>query len=85
LFDSKNESNSQQFASEADEIGHGIFTYALIQGMKGSADGSENDKKITIQKLNSYLNDKVPELSVKYKGQIQYPNIMVMARIFRLF
>ena len=68
-------SNSQQFASEVDEIGHGVFTYALLQGIKGDADGSDKDKKITIQELSSFLNDKVPELSKKFRGQVQYPNI----------
>ncbi len=67
--------NSEQLASEVKEIGHGIFTYALILGLQGEAERGTNDNKITVQELSSFLNDKVPELSEKHKGQAQYPNI----------
>ena len=63
-----------QFASEVGELGHGIFTYALLEGMKGKADGGELDKKITVKEIESYLNDRIPALSEKYHGSIQYPN-----------
>lgn len=34
---------------------------------------TQNDKKITVQKLNSYLNDNVPILSKPHMGSEQYP------------
>ena len=67
--------NSDQFSAELAELGHGIFTYSVIKGLEGEADGSTKDKKITVKELSAYLDDKVPELSEKYKGTAQYPNI----------
>jgi len=67
-------SSSEQFATEFSELGHGLFTYTILQALKGEADGSNKDKKITVKEISSYLNDMVPELSTKYKGTAQYPN-----------
>ncbi len=66
-------SNSEQFATEFKKLGHGVFTYAILQGLQGEADGKSNDKKITVKELSAFINDKVPELSEKFKGQAQYP------------
>lgn len=66
-------SGSEQFASEFPKLGHGLFTYTILQALKGDADGSSNDKKITVKEISAYLNDIVPELSKKYKGSAQYP------------
>ncbi|MBN1187987.1 MAG: caspase family protein [Bacteroidales bacterium] len=67
--------NSDQFASEFKDLGHGLFTYAILQGLNGEADGKNNDRKITVKELSSYLDDKIPELSMKYRGAYQYPNV----------
>ncbi|MEL7001608.1 MAG: caspase family protein [Bacteroidota bacterium] len=65
---------SEQFATEFKELGHGLFTYVLLEALKGEADGAPNDGKVTIFELRSYLEDQVPEYSKKYKGQLQFPN-----------
>jgi len=67
-------SNSEQFASEFVTLGHGLFTYTLLQGLNGQADGGAKDKKITVEELSSYIKNILPELSAKYKGEAQYPN-----------
>ncbi|MFC2111379.1 caspase family protein [Bacteroidota bacterium] len=67
-------SGSEQFATEFKQLGHGIFTYCLLLGLEGEADGENGDKKVTVKELSSFVEDKVPELSEKYKGQEQYPN-----------
>lgn len=64
---------SEQFAAEFAELGHGIFTYLLIKGLQGDADGAPKDGKVTIYELKSYLDDQVPELTRKLKGKPQYP------------
>lgn len=64
---------SNQFASEFEKLGHGIFTYSLIEGIKGKAD-TNNDKKLTIRELSTYIENKVPELSEQLKGSAQYPS-----------
>ena len=64
-------SGSSQFASEFSQLGHGAFTYCLLEALKGGADNG--DKKISIKELDTYLQLKVPEITEKYKGTAQYP------------
>lgn len=64
---------TEQFATEFGQLGHGVFTYALLKGLDGEADAGA-DGKITVKELEAYVNDKVPELTKKYRGTAQYPN-----------
>jgi len=64
-------SGSQQLAGEFGQLGHGVFTYAVLEALKGNA--SKNDKKVTVKELTYYVEEQVPVLSEKYKGNIQYP------------
>lgn len=66
-------SSSEQFAGEFAQLGHGIFTYCILEGLTGKADG-QNDKKITVNELSAYLSDQVPLVSKQYKGSEQFPN-----------
>ncbi|MBK7213225.1 MAG: caspase family protein [Bacteroidales bacterium] len=63
-------SGAQQFANEFSQLGHGAFTYVLLEALKGSAAA---DKMITVNGLKSYLQKGVPELMKKYSGTLQYP------------
>ena len=49
--------------------GHGLFTYYLVDGLSGNADGYEGkDGKITLIELRSYVLSKVPAMAIqKYK------------------
>ena len=64
---------TEQYASEFTQLGHGVFTYVLLEGFKGAADGNK-DGKITVKELDAYLQDQVPILTEKYKGSAQYPS-----------
>lgn len=64
---------SEQFASEFTQLGHGVFTYVLLEGLQGGADRN-GDAKITIKEMDAYLQDQVPLLTEKYKGTPQYPS-----------
>ena len=64
-------SGSEQFASEFTQLGHGAFTYVLLEAISGKAD--TGDKKITVKEIDSYLQEQVPEVTAKYKGTPQYP------------
>ena len=64
-------SGSTQFASEFSQLGHGSFTYCLLEAFKGKADNG--DKKITVKELDAYLQVRVPEITQQYKGSAQYP------------
>ena len=63
-------SGAQQYANEFSQLGHGAFTYVLLEALKGSAAA---DKMITVNGLKSYLQQGVPELMKKYSGTLQYP------------
>ena len=65
-------SGSDQYASEFQQLGHGTFTYVLLEALGGKADIS-GDKKITVKELDAYLQQQVPEITAKYKGTPQYP------------
>jgi WD40 repeat protein len=64
---------SNQFATEFEKLGHGIFTYALLEGINGAGDANA-DKKLTVRELSTFIENKVPELSEKYKGSAQFPS-----------
>lgn len=64
-------SGSTQFASEFTQLGHGSFTYILLEALRGKAD--TGDKKITVKEVDTYLQEQVPILTAKYKGTPQYP------------
>ena len=64
---------SEQNSKELKELGHGLFTYVLLQALSGQADGVPHDGKITVYELKSYLDDQVPALNQQYSGKAQYP------------
>jgi len=65
---------SEQFATEFESLGHGVFTYALVEGLSGKADGLNPDQKITVRELNAYIEQRVPALAEEYKGTPQFPS-----------
>ena len=64
-------STKDQFASEVKELGHGVFTYILLEGLKGKAVGK--GETITVRKLMGYIEEKLPEITKKYKQEAQFP------------
>lgn len=74
-----------QPATEFRQLGHGVFTYALLKGLGGEADNGEApDGKITVRELEAYLAAKVPELIKHYRGKTQAPNSLVRGSDFFL-
>jgi hypothetical protein len=49
-------------AAESDELSHGLFTHAVLEGLGGAADG-DSDGYVTLAELSAYVETKVPELS----------------------
>ncbi len=66
-------SGSTQSAVEFKDLGHGVFTYALIEALQGKADGGSMDGKITVNEVKAYLEDRVSDLTKKHRGKAQYP------------
>jgi hypothetical protein len=64
-------SAGNQFAAEVKELGHGVFTYTLLQGLGGKAAGS--GESVTVRKLMGYIEEQLPEITRKYKQEAQYP------------
>ena len=63
-----------QFASELKQLGHGAFTYALLDGLRGEADYAK-DKVINIRELTTYIENRLPDLSEEVAGRPQFPVI----------
>ncbi|MDR1030656.1 MAG: caspase family protein, partial [Treponema sp.] len=61
-------SRGSELSQESKEYGHGLFTWAIMQGMKGEAD-LIRDGKITMKELDAYVSEKVPALT----GGAQHP------------
>ena len=60
--------SANEVSKEDDSLQHGIFSYFLLEGLKGKAD-HDADGIITVGELFSYLSRKVPEAS----DQDQHP------------
>jgi WD40 repeat protein len=75
-------SGTKQFATEFEELKHGVFTYALVEALEGLAD--TGDKKVTVNELKFYMEERVPELTKKYGGKTQYPTGYITGNDFPL-
>jgi uncharacterized caspase-like protein len=64
-------STKDQFAAEVKELDHGVFMDTLLEGLGGKAAG--NGEAVTVRKLMGYVEEKLPEITKKYKQEAQYP------------
>ncbi len=63
-------SGSSETAKEFGQLGHGAFTYVLLQALKGQA---ATNKMITVNGMKVFLQVQVPELVKKYGSSNQLP------------
>ena len=65
-------SSNDQISSSSPELKHGIFSFYLMKGMEGDADGNK-DGKITAGEMQEYLSDKVSRqaMSINRKQDTQ--------------
>lgn len=61
-------SRAGEVSEERDELGHGVFTYYLLEGLNGKAD-VDGDSLVTVDEAYSYLSTHVPQAT----GQNQHP------------
>ena len=47
---------------EKDDFNHGVFTYCLVEGLSGTADGNE-DGKVTFDEIVQFLDERVPQMT----------------------
>jgi len=64
-------SRPSEVSIELPELGHGIFTYYLVEGLKGAADLNK-DGIVTVQELYEYLEQQVAKKSRSVGGN-QHP------------
>jgi formylglycine-generating enzyme required for sulfatase activity len=60
---------ANQRSWEVDELQHGSFTYALLEGLRRQGESN----CATVERLNQYLLYQVPEINVRYKKERQNP------------
>lgn len=61
----------EQLASELHQLGHGVFTYALLEGLGGKA--AAGGPEVTARKLMVYVEQALPELSKRFRAEEQFP------------
>ncbi|MBW1672812.1 MAG: caspase family protein [Deltaproteobacteria bacterium] len=61
-------SGANEVSAENDELRHGVFTYYLVEGLRGKAD-ADKDGLITIDEVYRYVSEHVPRAT----GQEQHP------------
>jgi len=61
-------SRASEISEERDNLGHGVFTYYLLEGLRGSAD-VDGDGIISVDEAYNYVAKRVPEVT----GQNQHP------------
>lgn len=61
-------SRAGEVSEERDDLGHGVFTYYLLEGLKGKAD-VDGDGVVTVDEAYLYLSTHVPQAT----GQNQHP------------
>ncbi len=61
-------SDANEVSAETDELKHGVFTYYLLEGLRGKAD-LDGDGLITVDEVYHYVSTRVPQAT----GQDQHP------------
>jgi hypothetical protein len=61
-------SAANEVSVERDELQHGVFTFFLLEGLRGRAD-NDHDGQITVDEAYRYVYDRVPQAT----GQEQHP------------
>ncbi|MCA9792644.1 MAG: caspase family protein, partial [Candidatus Eremiobacteraeota bacterium] len=67
-------STAEQYAKEVPELGHGVLTYALLEGLgQKSAPRAHlsDDGSVSVNALLQYVAGQVPDLTSQYHGEMQ--------------
>jgi WD40 repeat protein len=64
--------DKEQLAVELEDLGHGAFTYTVLQGLAGRA---SPDSVIRAKSVLTYASENVPVIAFKYTNMEQYPTV----------
>jgi len=73
-----------QKAAELTDLGHGLFTYVVSEGMGGKADLKPKNRKISAHEISDFSTETIPAFSKKYLGAAQEPTSFTMGSDFVL-
>ncbi|TAK64365.1 caspase family protein [Methylobacter sp.] len=73
-----------QEAMESSELGHGLFTYIVNNGLQGAADLQPHDQKISAHEVADYSTATIPTFSKKYSEASQEPTSFTIGEDFVL-
>lgn len=69
-----------QYATEFTQIGHGVFTFVLLNALGDKA--SLDNCQITAATLKGFIDEEVPILTQKYKGTSKHPTTFMFVQDF---
>lgn len=76
-------SGSEQFAAEFEDLGHGAFTYAILEAFRSTSEHGES-AALSVRDLDAYLQARVPESTREHRGTPQYPTSFGFGQDFPL-
>lgn len=74
----------EQLAVEIEQLGHGAFTYAVLQALQGAADRKPADGVVTARELLANAVDQVPVFAFRYANSEQFPTVFSRGADFEL-
>jgi uncharacterized caspase-like protein len=72
-------SSGIELALEPKDLSNGLYTYFLIKGLRGLAD-SNNNNEVTLNEINSYVQEEVPKYAKECCNYIQTPGQYVVGQ-----
>ncbi len=73
-----------QQAAELTDLGHGLFTYVVSEGLRGKADLKPINQQISAHEVADFSTETIPAFSRKYLGASQEPTKFTMGSDFIL-
>ncbi|CAO3431348.1 caspase family protein [Azospirillum endophyticum] len=76
--------DKNQLAVELETLGHGAFTYAVLNGLGGAADGNPPDGVISAREVLGYAVAQVPAMAMRHSQSEQNPTAFSRGADFSL-
>jgi Caspase domain len=77
-------SRRDQGAIELPSLGHGLFTYVVLEGLTGNADSAPKDGSVTAHEIVQYADAQIPGMSQRYLDEPQVPMAFALGADFPL-